>query len=245
VADGVADSVAETTTDGFLGGRLRLTQPKQGYRAGADAVLLAAAGGGGRVLDAGAGVGTVGLCLAWRRPDALVTLLERDPELAALAEKNARGNGLAERVEVVVGDIRDRPVPMHHFDEVLCNPPFFEPARAPGSGHARRRAARTEDVPLADWIGFARAALRPGGALTLIHRMQRLPDILAALPVGVTVFPLWPRQGDPAKSVLVRWVKDSDAPLVMAAGLVLHEAAGGYTKAAEAILRSGDSLPLT
>lgn len=237
-------AAAETTTDGFLGGRLRLTQPKKGYRAGADAVLLAAAGGGGRVLDAGAGVGTVGLCLAWRRPDARVTLLERAPDLAALADANMRGNGLADRVEIVVGDIRDRPVPMHHFDAVLCNPPFFEAARAPGSDHAGRKAARTEELPLADWLGFAMAALQPGGALTLVHRMERLPDILAVLSGGVVVFPLWPRAGEPAKSMLVRATKDSAAPLVLAPGLVLHQADGRYTVAAEAILRGGGALDI-
>ena len=241
----MADTAADTTTDAFLGGRLHLTQPAKGYRAGADAVLLAATGGGGKVLDAGAGVGTVGLCLAWRQRDARVTLLERDAGLAALAERNARDNDLADRVTVVVGDIADRPVPMHSFDAVLCNPPFFDPARGPGSGHAQRRAARTEATPLADWIGFAMAALRPGGKLTLVHRMQRLPDILETLKGGVTVFPLWPRLGEPAKTVLVRAVKDSNAPLVMAPGLVVHEGDGRYTDEAEAILRRGAALPIT
>lgn len=236
--------MTDVTADFFLGGRLRLRQPRKGFRSGADSVLLAATGGGGRVLDAGAGVGTIGLCLAWRRPDALVTLLERDPGLAALAAANARDNGLADRVTVVAGDIADRPVPMHGFDEVLCNPPYFEAARGPGSGHARRRAARTEERPLADWIGFGMAALRPGGALTVVHRMERLPDMLAAMAGGVTVFPLWPRQGAPAKAVLVRCVKDSAAPLRLLPGLLLHLADGRYTVNADAILRGGAALPL-
>ena len=61
------------TDDAFLGGQLRLFQPAQGYRAGMDAVLLAAAvpaEAGQRVLDLGCGAGTAGLCLA-KRVDAV------------------------------------------------------------------------------------------------------------------------------------------------------------------------------
>lgn len=233
----------EVTVDGFLGGRLRLRQPGRGYRAGADAVLLAAAAGGAKILDVGAGVGPVGLCLAWRCLDAEVTLLERDLGLADLARRNAADNGLADRVEVVTGDLRDRPVPMHRFEAVVTNPPFFDADSSPGSDHAQRRAARTEaEVPLADWLAFCLAALRPGGELTLVQRTERLPDILAALVGGVTVFPLWPRAGEPAKSVLVRKVKDSNAPLAMRPGLVLHQPDGRYTVAAEAVLRGGAEL---
>ncbi|MEQ9639776.1 MAG: methyltransferase [Alphaproteobacteria bacterium] len=235
----------ETTIDRLLGGRLRVEQPRHGYRTGADSVLLAAAGTGGKVLDVGAGVGTVGLCLAKRLADARVTLLERDAEAAALARDNAAANDLAGRVEVVAGDLRERPVPMHHFDSVVTNPPYFAAHSSPGATDAARRAARTEaEVPLADWLRFCVAALRPGGTLTLVHRMERLPAILAALEGGVTVFPLWPRAGKPSKTVLVRKVKDSNARLTMRPGLVLHEADGRNTVAADAVLRGGASLDL-
>lgn len=235
----------DTTIDRLLGGRLRLAQPRRGYRTGADSVLLAAAGTGGRVLDVGAGVGTVGLCLAWRLPDARVTLLERDGEAAALAAENVAANDLSPRVEVVAGDLRDRPVPMHSFDTVVTNPPYFAAHSSPGASDASRRAARTEaEVPLAEWLRFCVAALRPGGTVTLVQRMERLPDILAALAGGVTVFPLWPRAGATAKTVLVRKVKDSRAPMEMRPGLLLHEADGRHTVAADAVLRGGAGLDL-
>ena len=69
--------------DAFLGGALRILQPQEGYRAGLDAVLLAAAAPvrasrKDRVLDVGAGVGVVGLAVAQRMHRAHVTLVERD-----------------------------------------------------------------------------------------------------------------------------------------------------------------------
>ena len=84
------------TEDRWLGGRLRLLQPKRGHRVGTDAALLVAAAGTpeGRIVDVGAGVGAVGLALAQRVPLASVDLVELDPELARLAESNAARNGL-------------------------------------------------------------------------------------------------------------------------------------------------------
>ena len=91
----------EVTEDAFLGGRLTIAQPAKGYRAGIDAVVLAASVPWPReqatftVLDVGAGVGTVGLCVARRCLNAQVTLLERERELAAIARANIERNGLA------------------------------------------------------------------------------------------------------------------------------------------------------
>ena len=93
---------AELTDDAFLGGQLQLLQPRTGYRAGVDAVLLAAAvpcapGQVESVLDAGGGVGTVGLSVVRRCPSATAVLLERSPKLVELAEENVRRNALSER----------------------------------------------------------------------------------------------------------------------------------------------------
>ena len=105
---GVVPSELRVTDDAFLGDGLRVLQPKHGYRAGIDAVLLAAtvAGDGAlRVADLGAGAGVVGLCVARRLPAARVTLVEREAELVEIARQNAIRNGLSDRVAVVSGDV--------------------------------------------------------------------------------------------------------------------------------------------
>ena len=94
------------TDDFFLGDRLRVRQPAKGYRAGIDAVLLAAtAEAGGRILDVGAGCGVVGLCAAARLPEARVVFVESEPALCALARENVAANVMAARVSVVEADI--------------------------------------------------------------------------------------------------------------------------------------------
>src|SRR5512140_3587080 len=120
----VADDL---TDDAFLGGRLMILQPARGYRAGIDAVLLAAccaAAAGETVLDAGSGVGVVGLCVASRCPGARVTLVEREPVYADLARRNVERNALADRVTVVTADLTQPGSLPHDQAHVLANPPY-------------------------------------------------------------------------------------------------------------------------
>src|SRR5947207_5769389 len=142
---------AEVTEDGVLGGRLRLKQPRRGHRIGHDAILLAAAcpaREGERVVELGAGVGAAGLAVALRVPGTMVTLVEVDADLAALAVENARLNGLAARVSAAALDVA---APARAFAaaglapesvaRVLMNPPFNDPTRQRESPDRRRRLA--------------------------------------------------------------------------------------------------------
>ncbi|MEQ9335273.1 methyltransferase [Thalassobaculum sp.] len=240
-----------TTTDGavsedaLLGGRLRLRQPRDGYRAAIDPVLLAAAvplRAGERVLDLGCGAGAVFLCLLAREPALTVTAVERDPAMAALARSNASLNGFGERVEVAEVDVATLLPDWRagDFDQVLSNPPYLPAERADPSPHAGRAAAGVEaGSDLVAWVGRARRCLRHKGRLTMVHRADRLGDLLAALDGfgEIVVFPLWPRAGQEAKRVIVTARNGVRSPLRLAAGLVLHDAGGGYTKAADAALR--------
>jgi tRNA1(Val) A37 N6-methylase TrmN6 len=126
----------EVTVDAFLGGALKICQPRRGYRAGIDAVLLAATvpdtcKPGGHVLDVGAGTGVVGLCVARRLVTAHVTLIEREPDYVRLARQNVVLNGLESRVEVIASDVVDNIKSQPKlaqiagsFEHVLANPPY-------------------------------------------------------------------------------------------------------------------------
>lgn len=251
---------AGLTRDAFLGGRLTILQPEAGPRAGIDAVLLAAAvpavaGNAERVLEAGMGAGVVALALAHRVEDAQVTGIEIQPDLVALAQENARLNGLQARVSVVRADVT-QPVSKlealgllpDSFDHVAANPPFHAEGsvRLPKSA-ARQRAHMGSPGDLERWVKLLTALAAPGGTLTLIHRADALAEILAALDRrfgDVIVFPLFPRSRQAATRVIVQGVKGSRAPLRLVPGLVLHDAAGGFTLEAEDILRQGAGLPL-
>ena len=146
---------ADLTADGFLDGRLTILQPRTGYRAAADPVLLAAsvpAVAGQRVLELGCGAGVASLCLAARVADLQSVGVERQPAYADLARRNAAANGL--RIEVIDGDLAALPNPCAPpaLTMFFANPPYF---RAGGGTRARdqgREAAFREETPLGDWI---------------------------------------------------------------------------------------------
>lgn len=241
----------EITEDGLLGGRLRLRQPADGYRAAIDPVFLAAAvpaREGERVLDVGAGAGAAALCLAARVPGCQVVGLELQNDLAELARVNARLNGLEGRVDVLTGDLlapppRLAPGSFHH---VMTNPPHLRSEAAIPPPEAAKAQAHVEGgADLDAWMRFCVNMLRAKGTLTVVHRADRLDDLLAALRgrVGeVTILPLWPKAGRPAKRLLVRARKGVGTPLALVPGLVLHEEDGTYTRVAEAVLRRGAGL---
>ncbi|MFA7638723.1 MAG: methyltransferase [Parvibaculum sp.] len=248
----------DITDDGFLGGKLNMLQPARGYRAGLDAVLLAAAipaRAGERVLEAGAGVGVASLCLASRVSGVDVAGLEVQSELVRLAEENIARNGFSGRVSIMEGDIghsvRDlaaaglAPASWHH---VFANPPYHDPASNPPSpDRSKAQAHLTLGSDLRDWVRFCCVMARPKGSVTFIHRADALGQLLNVMSGhlgGIEVFPLWPAAGKPASRVIIRGQRDSKAPLVLRAGLVLHGADGRFTPRAEALLREGEALLL-
>jgi tRNA1(Val) A37 N6-methylase TrmN6 len=235
------------TVNSLLNGRVRLKQPRAGYRAGMDAVLLAAAceaKAGARVLDAGCGAGAVMLAAAILNPDLRFVGLERDADLAALAETNITLNGLEAQVAVARGEVGARfaEVGLAPFEAALANPPFFDDNTALRGPAPAKRAAWITPEGLAVWAAFLVAAVREGGPVTLIHRAERVGDILAAFAPkcgSVKIRPIAPFADAPAKRVLVRAVKAGKAPLQILPSLILHVRGGEakHTSAAEAILK--------
>lgn len=233
----------------LMGGAVRLFQPLHGYRTAIDPVFLAAAvteGPWTSALDVGTGTGAALLCLCVRLPDKQCTGLELLDAHASLARRSIKANGCGDRASVIIGDLRDRRgcrLVSNSFDQVVTNPPFHRPGRRPE--HPDRALAMIEEVPLAEWIDFCLRMLRPRGHFAMIHRADRLEEILSALcgrTGGIEVIPLWPKQGVAAKRVIIRARKGVKSPTILHSGLIIHRPDGTYTEAADAVLRQGLSL---
>lgn len=247
----------DVTLDQFLGGALTLTQPARGYRAGIDPVLLAAtctAAAGSRIIDCGAGVGTVGLSLARRLPNVTVTLLEREPAYATLARANIAANQLTDRVAVVEADltaplstIPELAADIGGFDHALANPPYAIDTAGTRARDPLKDAANAMPADDLDaWLRFMTAMVRPGGTATLIHRAEALPALLTAMDGrfgGLLVRPIHPHETAPANRLIISGTKGSRAPLTLRPPLVLHNETGGYRPAIEAVLRTPAALP--
>jgi tRNA1(Val) A37 N6-methylase TrmN6 len=245
----------EMTEDAFLGGKLRLRQPKSGHRAGHDAILLAAATAarpGDRVVDLGAGVGAAGLAVARRVAAIKLVLVEIDEALAGLARDNAASNAIA--ADIVVLDVASGAqafaavgLSPDTVDVVLMNPPFNDSVRHPASPDKRREIAHIAGATtLESWVHAARRILKSGGTLTMIWRADAVAQVLAALDRGFGSLAILPVHADatsPASRVLVRAVKGGRTPVRIQPALILNEASRPGQKVRD-ILEGEGILPL-
>jgi len=157
------------------------------FRPGTDSFLLSAFPAlkpGLQVCDLGSGTGLLGLLLLQRQPDLHITGIERLPEAVRLAEKTAVYNELEHRLQTISGDYRQirSLLPANQFDLVICNPPYY----ASGTGHPaatpQRQSARSEQYGTLDDICRAAAfLLRWSGSFCLVHKPERLTDLLCAM----------------------------------------------------------------
>lgn len=238
---------ADLTEDAFLDGRVRLRQPRKGYRAATDPVLLAAAVAarpGDRVLDVGCGVGAASMCLCARHT-VEAHGLETQAPYAALARINAPD------LTVWDGDLFAPPAALSRigFDWVMSNPPYYEPSGA-ASPDAGRDLARREATGADAWVAACLRRVRSGGRIAVIHLADRLPDILTGLTGAgdIAVLPLQARAGRPAKRVIVTARKGARGPFRLAPPLIIHDGPShmadrnDFTGAAQSVLRDGEPL---
>lgn len=251
--DNEAGAVVENT---ILRGKLKLLQPKVGFHAAIDTVFLAAAvpvKDRQHVLDIGCGVGSAGLSVALRNKTIQLTGLDIQQELIDLAHQNAHLNDMSDRCRFFQGTVlTDKSVPDNGFHSVMMNPPYQEAGTHMPSPKKIKAFSHGEDASgatLSDWVKYAHRKLKQGGFLTLIHRADRLDDVITALTVrrwfgSLIIYPLYPHASENARRVIVRARKERYAAAVLKAGLVIHEKAGGYTSGAEKILSAADTIDM-
>ncbi len=242
----MAPAIGNETLDAILGGRLKLIQPRQGYRFSVEAVLLARFARcrrGQRVLDLGAGCGVVSLLVATLYEPASVLALELQPQLAALIRRNAELNGLSV-VSALNADLRApglAELPAGGFDLVVTNPPYRALETGRWSPDPQRRMARDESgASLAEFIAAAARSLRHGGNLAIVFTAARAAELITALrarrlePKRIRM--VHPRLELPASMILVEARKSAGVEVAIEPPLVLYSNKGVWSDEARVLL---------
>lgn len=223
---------------------LRLIQRRDGYCFTSDAVLLANSvrvRKGGAVVDLGTGSGVIALLIAAKTDAGKIWGVELQEEVAQLARRNVRVNGMEDRIGILVGNTADMPrlIGKETADVVVSNPPYF-PLQ---SGQVRENfgaaLSRHESVcKLSEWVASAAALLRFGGRLFMIHKCERLAEVMTAMtnadvaPKRVTL--IYPKRGKNPDTFLVEGKKGAQAGMTVSE-LIVYEADGVMSAAAKKI----------
>lgn len=244
----------------LLGGRVICRQPKKGFRVAIDPVLLAAmvpAIDGERVLDVGTGTAAAALCLAARVPMVRVDGIERQTPIVALARDSVVDNAFQDRVRIFTADILKPPADMTTgaYDHVMANPPYIKAGTGRPPPDLAKAAATVEGpAALGDWITFCAHSVRDGGTINIVHRADRLDDVIeefanlndrGVLIGAIVVLSLAPKAGTSPKRVLVQARKGSREAFSTLPEFILHNSDGAFTIAAERILRDAEPLVLS
>ena len=241
----------EITNDYFLERSLRITQPAKGYRAGIDAVLLGAAaaakGGTQNMAELGAGVGVASLSALWRLKSNAINALaiEKDEKYFGLLRDNITQNGFENIVAQNIDGLKPNKEIENKFDLVISNPPFFDDNSTIRDPHMARQSAYIIGQPLEKWIIAMLRLCHAKGDILVIHRADRMTDILNALKNragDVRILPIHPKTTQNANRIIVRAKKASKAPTQILPSLYLRniENDGVYLPEIDGMCRGED-----
>jgi tRNA1Val (adenine37-N6)-methyltransferase len=232
----------ELTHDTFLNGRLKIRQPKSGYRFSIDSVIaanLARIKPGERILDIGTGCGIISLILACRHPDITLFGVEIQPDLADIAARNVSENNLGHRITVICQDICTITPDLTAgcVDVVICNPPHFEADSGRinpdmGVAIARHEIKMTTD----DLVRAAYRMLAPNGRLMVIYPAWRMTDIIILMrEAGIEpkkAVLIYSKPEENAIRVMVEGAKDGRKGLIAAPPFYIYDQNGRYSSVA-------------
>lgn len=197
----------------------------------------------GNILDLGTGNGVIPLLLS-ERTNASIVGLEIQDRLADMARRSVKLNNLAEKISVIVGDLRERQAELgqSHFDVVTCNPPYFKtPKETEFNRNEHLTIARHEiTCSLEDVIKAAKCYVKPGGKVAIVHRPERLVDLVMLLrkyniePKRMRL--VYPKRNKEANTLLIEGTRDGSAGMKIFPPLYIYNDDDTYTEEAHNII---------
>ena len=207
----------EELTDLCISQQWKVLQKTQGFRFSIDAVLLAhfiQPAARHHVLDLGTGSGVIPHLIAARNPGVQIDAMELQPEIADMARRSVAYNQLTEQIQIIEQDITRMPKEyQQQYDWVTSNPPFFPVGTGKQNPNPQIALARHEIACTLDQlIQSAAYCLKSRGHFALIHRAERLTDILSCCikhklaPYRLRM--VHPALDQPANLLLLEAIKD-------------------------------------
>ena len=246
--DANADIELGELTDDALTRDFRILQRAKGHRFSSDDLATAyvawhARPGAKRVLDLGCGIGSVLLHLAWKMTDASFVGVEAQAMSFALLERNVARAGIASRVRVHHGDLRDDEVIVKlgaGFDLVTGTPPYFPPGHASDAMDEQRAYARIEyRGGVEAYLATAARVLAPDGTVVMCGD-ARARERVARGAEAAKLFirarcDVIPREGEPA--LFSVWTLGRESRDVALSSMTLRDRAGERTEDARDLRR--------
>ena len=242
----------EITKDSFLGGGIEIWQPKKGYRAGIDPILLAASvnvGAGQKVLDLGCGVGTASFAIGYRVKNVELYGIEIQKVFADLADLNSKENGIELQVECSNISNLSSNITSKNFDHVIANPPYFDRKSSVRGINLSKEKSFGDTLPISEWLKVAAKRAKPKGFVHFILRSDRLMEIFTNMPNSLgslVITPIISRKNENAKLTILHAKKNGRAGFIISSPIVLHplesDSREKYVPEVEKVLRNGASL---
>lgn len=242
----------EYTKDYLLDKQIKIFQPVDGYRASTDAIILSSVISkvkkNDNILDVGSGTGAISLCLAHRFKSSSISIMgmELQEELCCLSNLSSEENNFSSFLQYINCNIKNKPksIEFCSFSHVITNPPYSE-NDLPSPNKSKATAHNLDNFSLSEWIKFCIKMLKPKGFFYMINRAEAIDDILYNIKGklgNIKVVPIYSKENQDAKRVIVIAQKDSKAATSINKGLIVHNADGKYSQIANAILREGKSF---
>ena len=239
----IINKESNITFDSILKGSFRIYQQKEGYRVGTDAILLAASINPikGRLIDLGAGVGTLSIIIARKNNKIKIDSIEKDFNTFKLLSKNIKFNQLEESILPVYSDIKDLPTNYKGcFDHVISNPPFYRKNKKISFNNPKNLGYYDENITIMEWIEISSLKLKNKGRITIIISTERMDEVIVSLKkcgVGeIIIFPIWSFFGDKSIRVIISGRKGVTSGMAILSGLVLYKKNGSLTDEAQKVM---------
>lgn len=220
---------------------LKIIQNKDGFCFGMDSVLLSDFAKeikrNSTILDMGAGTGILGILLSAKTQETKIVGVEIQPEVAEMAKRSIILNQLQNRIEILCEDIKKlkEKYEVGNFDAVVTNPPYKKKGTGGINENEAKLISRHEiTTDLEDFISIASYLLKDQGSIYMVHRPERLADILVNLrkyklePKNIKF--IYPNQEREPNLILIKAIKNARPFLKIEKPIYIYDLQGNYTK---------------